>query len=172
MALVKCQECGHQVSRDAKACPACGTRKFDTSGNWVMWVIGGVATVMVLVGVSKNDAETRQQENLAAIVQASKTPEQRAAEFAAKQKAEAEFQFAVSAAKAVRASMKNPKSFELVSAGLVDGGALCLIYRGTNGFNAVVTQEAAVKRNGKLGAWNKDCAGKPVKDVASIRYAM
>lgn len=172
MALVKCAECGHQVSRDAKACPSCGTAKFDKSGGWVKWVIVGIATVMIVIGLSDNEDKKRAAEAATAAREAAKSPEQRAAEAAARAKREADFQFALSAAKAVRAGLKNPKSFELVSAGLVDGGPLCLEYRGTNSFNAVVTQTSVVLRDGKLGQWNKHCAGKSVTDMASIRHAM
>jgi hypothetical protein len=30
LALIKCKECGSQVSRDAKCCPHCGSSRFDT----------------------------------------------------------------------------------------------------------------------------------------------
>ncbi|MNV32166.1 hypothetical protein D3C71_1234930 [compost metagenome] len=173
MALIKCEECGHQVSRDAKACPSCGSTKYDASGDTkVKWVIIGIATVMIVIGVAQNDSKKREAEALTAEIESRKSAEQRAAEAAEKARKAADFQFAVSAAKAVKAAMKNPASFELVYAGLVDGGPLCLQYRGTNSFNAIVTQFTVIKRDGKIGKWDKDCANVAQRDMKSIRHAM
>lgn len=38
MALVKCKECGNQVSTEAKACPTCGAKPPRKTGLWT-WVI-------------------------------------------------------------------------------------------------------------------------------------
>ena len=86
--------------------------------------------------------------------------------------AEADFQFAVRAAKMVKASAKDPSSFEVVQAGLVPGGPVCIIYRAKNGFNAVTTEVIAVRRNMSKGNWNKECARSGLTDVSHIRKAM
>lgn len=86
--------------------------------------------------------------------------------------AEADFQFAVKAAKMVKASAKDPGSFEVVQAGLVPGGPVCIIYRAKNSFNAVTTEMIAVRRNMSKGNWNKDCARSGLTDVSHIRKAM
>lgn len=86
--------------------------------------------------------------------------------------AEADFQFAVRAAKMVKASAKDPSSFEVVQAGLVPGGPVCIVYRAKNGFNAVTTEMIAVRRNMSRGNWNKECAKSGLTDVSHIRKAM
>jgi hypothetical protein len=92
-----------------------------------------------------------------------------AAEVAAKAKREAEFQFGILATKLVKNSLKNPASFQFVDAGVVDGGALCLTYRATNSFNAIITDQIAIKRNLQKGDWNKECGGKSVPDMNHIK---
>ncbi|MGN8004153.1 hypothetical protein ACTJKQ_13275 [Acidovorax sp. 22279] len=86
--------------------------------------------------------------------------------------AEADFQFAVKAAKLVKASAKDPSSFEVVQAGLVSGGPVCIVYRAKNSFNAVTTEMVAVRRNMSRGNWNKECARSGLTDVSHIRKAM
>ena len=94
-----------------------------------------------------------------------KTPEQKAAE-------EARFQIDVLKIKAMREKMKNPASFQLLQAARMDSGALCVVYRATNGFNAVVTEQKAITVGGSLGEWNKLCAGKSGEDISYIRQAL
>lgn len=185
MALVNCLECGHAVSTEAVSCPGCGSLKFaqrtpnreqekTKSHSLLITAAAGVVvlTVMTLVLSSHGDSATTRAK-VAAAVEAAKTPEQRAAEAAEKAKKEADFQFAVVAARALKASLKNPASFELVSAILVDGGGpLCLEYRGTNSYNAVITERAAIKRDYKIGKWALECSSKSGSDMKSIRHAM
>lgn len=69
----------------------------------------------------------------------------------------------------IKESMKNPASFDLVSAILVEGDAVCLVYRGTNSFNATITEQAAamgavVSKSPKQ--WNKYCADKTGTEYA------
>ena len=96
---------------------------------------------------------------------APKTPEQKAAE-------EARFQLDALKIRAMREKMKNPASFKLLQAARMDSGALCVVYRATNGFNAVVTEQKAIAVNGSLGDWNKLCAGKSGEDISYIRQAL
>ena len=51
MALVKCKECGHDVSTNAKACPNCGARPPSKSGiGWALFVgIGAVVALLLFV---------------------------------------------------------------------------------------------------------------------------
>lgn len=187
MALVNCVECGYAVSTDAHACPGCGSVKFapwsapdgraQTKSHALLITAGAgivVVTVMTLALSSRGDsAETKAK--VAAAVEASKTPQQRAqdsAERAIKAGREADFQFAVRAAKGVKLGMKNPASFELVSATLIHTGALCMNFRGTNSFNAVVTQSAVVRRDFAMGDWSADCTGKAGQDMMLIRHAL
>lgn len=100
------------------------------------------------------------------VVQAApKTPEQKAAE-------EARFQIDVLKIKALRDKLKNPSSFKLLQAARMDSGALCVVYRATNGFNAVVTEQKAIAVSGSLGDWDKLCAGKSGENISYIRQAI
>lgn len=69
----------------------------------------------------------------------------------------------------VKANLKNPASFELVSATLVADSVVCLVYRGTNSFNAIITEQATamgvvVSKSAKQ--WNKYCADQSGQDYA------
>lgn len=163
MALVKCKECGGSVSTKAVACPACGAQR-PRRTSLLTWVVTALVVAAVGAWIVGGDGLKR-SENVSkaarSVVQAVQDP-----------KDEADFQFAVIAAKAVRASLKDPASFEIVRAGLIDGGALCLEYRGKNSFGAVTVERIAVTRAGKKGDWNKECGGKSGEDMGRIKYAM
>jgi hypothetical protein len=47
MALIKCGECGHQVSTRAEACPGCGAKP-KTTGFWKVLLLA----LLLLVGLS------------------------------------------------------------------------------------------------------------------------
>ena len=51
MALVKCKECGHEVSTKAKACPKCGAEQ-PKGTSLTTWIVGGVFAVIVFSCVS------------------------------------------------------------------------------------------------------------------------
>jgi len=170
MALIKCKECGNQVSSVAKTCPGCGakTPKRHTKAQWLFI---GLATV----GIVSCIANTQNKEEAAAAVEAKKTPEQRAAESAAKLKKEAEFQRVVAGAKLLKQGAKNPKSFELDSALLMADGTICYQYHATNSFNAVVPgfyALSATKGSDQVSDWNKWCGGKTGTDFTYARRAL
>ena len=52
---------------------------------------------------------------------------------------------------------------------IVPSGAVCLVYRGTNSYNAVVTEQIAVSKDGKRGTWNKLCGGQTATDYSNAR---
>lgn len=89
---------------------------------------------------------------------------------------EREFQTVVAGARWLKENMHNPKSFELVSAFVTDGGkAICYEYRGTNAFNAIVKNHRVISdtvNSGKATDWNKHCAGKAGTDYSYARHAI
>lgn len=98
-----------------------------------------------------------------------KTPEQ----IEMSKKEEAAFQMDVLKVRALRESMKNPASFELVSALRIDGtSVLCVTYRGTNSFNAITTEHQAISRDLKFINWSKNCAGKSGEDMKRIKHGL
>lgn len=80
------------------------------------------------------------------------------------------------AASTIKENMHNPASFDLVSAVIMDDDAVCLVYRGTNGFGGIVTSRAsAMGRVVSFSAtqWNKYCAGRNGRDLAdAVRRAV
>jgi|JI10StandDraft_1071094.scaffolds.fasta_scaffold89578_5 hypothetical protein len=100
---------------------------------------------------------------------------------AAKLLEEAEFQRAVKIARALKAGLKNPASFDLTAATRTEAGALCFEYRGTNSFNAVVPSYAVVPPDGQAAAgsardvaaaWAKHCANRQATSIRHIARAM
>jgi hypothetical protein len=167
MSLTKCRECGKEVSTEAKACPHCGIKNPappSRAGNVIKLIIGAVMLAFIVKCI--NTGEEAKNEKAAA--EARKTPEQRAAEAAR----ETEFQNVVARLRALKASTKNPASFELVSATLMNDGTLCAEYRGTNSFNAVVPGQTAITSAGAVVPWNKHCAGKSGRDFLFARQAL
>jgi hypothetical protein len=99
---------------------------------------------------------------------------------AAEELAERRFLEAARVARALKASMKNPRSFELVETLRMDSGALCFTYRATNSFNAVVPGHAvyhggsivASGHDGFTARWNRHCGGKTGTAVRGLAYAL
>jgi hypothetical protein len=110
-----------------------------------------------------------------------KTPEQSRAEAVAKQKSELRFQLAVLGAKALRNSARNPDSFKLSQARLMDDGAACYTYRAQNGFGGMNIGHAVLSPAGTILSedaagftrlWNKECRGKTGEEKAwEVGYA-
>ncbi|UVC08676.1 hypothetical protein IHQ71_26700 [Rhizobium sp. TH2] len=85
-----------------------------------------------------------------------------------------EYQLYSAALRRMVTALKNPDSFVLVNALKVKDGNLCITYRGTNSFNAIVTEAAvigkdmAVRTDAK--SWKKRCAGKSGERYTHIGY--
>lgn len=186
MAIVTCKECKAEVSSQAAACPKCGAPPPKGTSRLTLLAIGCVLFVAFKCTVDGLAESSAGADRRAA--DAKLTPEERASrELAqqamakARQEEERLFQLAVGFARTVKAGMKNPASFELTDATRMADGALCLQYRGTNSFNAVIPNYAVLTQdgrasNGSAGAvaslWNKHCAGKSGEDVTRIRHAL
>ena len=172
MAMIECKECKTQISDQAAVCPKCGAknvaqRRKTSAGTWF---VGGLAAIIAVSCITSMESSKVERDRIADkknAAEAAKSPAQKASEAAAVKHDAQEFTFAVTAAKAVKASRKDPTSFELVSAGVVDGGALCMTYRARNAFNAIVTEQVAIRRTYEIGQWNKDCAK---HNVVSMNY--
>jgi len=160
MALIKCPECGADVSENATVCPKCG-EKMPKKTSLFTWMVAALILIGVGISLTKPDAPPPPK----------KTPEQLAAEI----KREAEFQRVVRVAKLVKASAKNPASFTLTFAGLTNQGAICIEYRATNSFNAVVPGNyvvAGATAGDSPALWNKHCANQRLTDYSFARQAL
>jgi hypothetical protein len=110
------------------------------------------------------------------------TPEQKAEQAAKKAFEDAEAkQFArdVLAVRRLQAAMKNPASFRFERASRMEDGTLCVFYRATNSFNAIVPGQAVITsnqivvsddRDRFIPAWNRRCANKPNTNVDEIKH--
>ena len=175
MAIVKCRECGKDISTDAKNCPHCGVAKPappSKAGNYIKLAVGAVLVIAMVRCINENEDRKTNADAERQRIEATKTPGQKAAEVAAKAKSEADFQSVVARLRSLKASTKNPASFELVEAWLMDDGTACVVYRGTNSFNAVVTESKAISKDMKVVDWNRFCGGKSGTDMKYARQAL
>lgn len=156
MALIECKECGKQISDEAKRCPSCGA-KVKKPASFVWWILGA----MVIYGF------------VSGTMNPSEPPQKTEAEKQAEAAEGAKLGWDILRIKALKEGTKNPASFELVDAIRMDDQALCITYRGTNSFNAVVTENKVLLKDGKTGVWNKSCSGKTGSDVTKkVRGAL
>ncbi len=186
MAIVTCKECKAEVSSQAAACPKCGAPPPKETSRLTLLALGCVLFVAfkcTVDGLAEPSADADRKS-----VDAKLTPEERAARdraqesmAKARQEEERRFQLAVGFARTLKAGMKNPASFELTDAIRTADGTLCLQYRGTNSFNAVIPNYAVLTQDGRASngsagtvasLWNKHCAGKSGDDVTRIRHAL
>lgn len=155
MTIASCTECGKPVSTEASACPHCGAKPPQKTSKLTI-VIG----LLMLVGLVIAFGNGGQPAPAAAAPDPQKV---------------LNFRQAVGTLDYVKGAMKNPKSFELVSLVRVDGPAMCVEYRGTNSFNAVVLQRHVISdtvNSSSVQAWNQNCAGKTGEDFSHARHAI
>ena len=112
------------------------------------------------------------------------TEEQKAEQAAKKAKDDidnAKFYRDVAVVRQLKASMKNPASFELEEAIRMDDGTLCISYRARNSFNAVIPGEAVITKDriytsdnrSSFAAQNKKlCANKSGRNMIHIRVML
>lgn len=82
MALIKCKECGKEISSQAESCPNCG-RKKPRPTSVVTWIIAGILVCGVISAISesgKKDDQAAAEAEAKAAKLAIMTPEQRAAQ--------------------------------------------------------------------------------------------
>lgn len=166
MALMKCMECGNDVSTQAKACPKCGAKvsKPKKPTSRAVKMLGVLVAVAVVAGA----VQTKMQFAQFAEREAEKSPEQKAQEQADRTKHEAQARTAAAGAAALKGSMKDPLSFDLTSLTVKPSGAACYEYRAKNGFGATFPSSAVLSADGKLlmqeqpggafaSVWNREC---------------
>jgi C1A family cysteine protease len=170
----------------------------------VLLSIFGIGFVVMLV-VGNQSKKEREQEDLLRLEQEQKrfsslSPEMQAKELAQREKlkkeaaekaeieakkAEAEKQtrsIALLGAKSLKASMKDPDTFEIKDVIHMEDGSICYTYRAKNSFNAMLQGNAVVDTSEKemkilvsgrdgnkfVSVWNKHCAKKSGKDLTDI----
>lgn len=163
MAMTKCGECGHAISTRAKACPSCGAvPKARTSlVTWIVAIFFGLPMLFAVIVTASKSGE-------APPAKVDKAPTQE----------DIAMQRAVAGARLLKKAMRDPDSFKLESAFVINGShAVCYGYRARNGFGGMNRDHAVLARDGtrfltsgdpgfeKL--WNAECANKPGREVAT-----
>jgi len=184
MTIVKCHECGNDVSTEAKTCPSCGVKvKKPTSRTTI--VLGSLLAFSFGAAILDTQHATTTRQTAEAERLAALTPEQRSAEEAAKAAREIQLQRAIAGAMMLKKSMKDPRAFELTQLTVMPDGTACYDFRGKNSFGATFPTAAVITTKGKLltqerdknafvNAWNAACTrsgGTNITALAQDRLA-
>jgi len=153
MSLKTCRECGASVSSSASSCPLCGAKPKKIRFFRIIFL-----TLIAVLAV-KCSMDMNQPKKEKVLTE----------EDIAKEK---KFRRAVVITQALKGSLHNPSSFELVSAIQMDDETLCITFRAKNQYNAIVARQIAVTKDGNEGNWSKYCAGKTGDDLRGLKYAI
>lgn len=169
MAIINCGECGAPVSTEAKSCPACGAsrkvfRRPAGTKKQTSWLkkIGIVFGVMFGVSLVGGIAAGVSGTNSGAQTESTQDKQQKHMTYQA-----------YLAAKAVKASLRNPDSlsFEQILAN-DDGSIICMTYRAQNGFGGMNIEHVVFKDGDPSQSharWHAHCAGKILNDVTAVQ---
>lgn len=172
MALVKCRECGGEVSTAAAACPKCGAKPASSiSARSVLGVLFIGFLMYRCTLRSESDEPAKPAPLSADPVQAAKAAEYATA---AALKKEIAFRRVVMMLTELKRAQRDPDSlvWEDISA-KADASVMCIRYRSRNGFggmNKGMLVVANKKASDKSAAWNKHCAGHG-KELEQFDYA-
>lgn len=163
MALIKCKECGGDVSTEAGACPKCGAKPPKQTSTATI-VIGGFFALVVGSYVLNSTGS-----------QGSKSAPP-AAKSAEEVKADLELNTAIAVGRVLKKSAKDPSSFKMESFVVYPGGPACYEYRAKNSFGAIVPAKAVFDGTAALTSendgsrfikvWNSVCTKPGGKDRA------
>jgi len=172
MALIKCGECGREVSSTAKTCPQCGAKvakvkvKKQVSPLVALFVVA--MGVFIVYGVMKGNQQQEDKQSAEAARVAALTPEQRTQEAADHAKRDSQITAGARGALVLKHAAKDPEAFELRSAVVKHDEATCYNYRAKNSYGAVMPGWAVLSPKGRMyvkeqdedgfaRAWNKEC---------------
>ena len=172
MALIKCHECGNEVSTEAKACPKCGAKvrlpaPAKTSVSFSISRTGWFVIGLVILVASY-------QQYLKSEADAAITPEQRAADAKRKAKYDKQLSAALAAASIFLKDAREPDSVKVLEARVNDEGTVvCARFSGRNGFGGISVQQMAFISNllsSSTDTWNKYCL-EPMSDFGALTQA-
>lgn len=156
MALIKCKECGNEISSQAKTCPQCGHPTPKRTSTFT-WIVAAFIVFAVLQATFRTKTPAT-----------SPTPEQTALN-AKKDEEDFKRQDAARLAVAmIKSYSKNPSSVKIEAlASNKDATLICAMFRATNSFNAVVPGSYVMK-NGKQSFDGNEVTRSCGKNQASI----
>lgn len=150
MSMIKCQECGKEISNQADACPHCGAKPTLGSGCFV--VILAALAVFGTIGVMSSKESPPPLPPV---------PVKTAAQIAQDKKSEATRLMVLMYMQALKKDLRDPDSIVWESVRANDNASvICMEYRAKNGFGGMNRDVIAVIDNHvKRGttAWNKHC---------------
>jgi hypothetical protein len=169
MAMIECAECGNEVSSKVASCPKCGVR-YARKPLGFSGFIGVLLLGVVLLTAFSSILSSGSSSGTSSPPSSSKppeTPEQKAE----RERKDAAVQRATVGAVVLKKSMRDPESFKLESALVIDGSrAVCYDYRAKNGFGGTNVGQAVLAGDGTTfktsemagftRLWNKECASK------------
>jgi RNA polymerase subunit RPABC4/transcription elongation factor Spt4 len=134
MALIKCKECGSEVSSSAKTCPKCGVPmpKKTSRATWMLLII-----VVGIISMSfLNETKPTTQ----------KTPEE-----VAKEKSDQDRNYKVLlGAKSIKQSLRDPDSLKFDSVIVMDDNVTCYKYFAKNGLGGMNKEGAVLTNTGDM----------------------
>lgn len=154
MALIKCHECGNEISTEAKVCPRCGAApKYRPGVGIVAFAI--LAVLFGVYGTTRNSHAP--------------TPQKTEAEIASNWR----FQMGAAAANSLKRQLRDPESLEILNIFSNDKATvLCLKYRARNGFGGYNVEYQIITENGtsqETEDWNRYCTSE-MYDVTSVKH--
>jgi len=169
MAMINCGECGASVSTEAKACPGCGAnrkvfRRSPDAGKRMSWPKKILIGFGIFFGVSF----------VVAIANGGSGTGQQAKAESSQDKLEKDRDYeAYLAAKALKASLRNPDSlsFDQILAS-DDGSIICITYRAQNGFGGMNIEHVVFKDGDPSRSharWDRNCAYKMLNEVTAVQ---
>ena len=176
MALIKCKECGNDVSTQAQSCPKCGAvvaKQKKPTGCGTLLIALFCAFVVVAIIISRVSGDKGDAASDAGL-----TPSQASA----KHLHDLAVVRAGEGAKLLKQSMRDPDSFKLSQALIMDSGAVCYEFRAHNGFGGMDVGHAVYASDGVTfksntdpgfeDIWNAECQGKQGEDYSGGLNAM
>lgn len=162
MALVRCGECGKQVSNKAATCPSCGAKPNRTKLS--TWIVAGLGIMVIITLMSENSQQPTKGAGYVAPQKSS-----------AQKRHEAAVQRAAMGAMALKKNMRNPDMFKLSSIIEMSTKALCFEYRAQNGFGGMNVERAVLAPDDKSflnssapgfdRLWSAWCANKTGSEI-------
>ena len=153
MALQKCDECGHDVSTQAKTCPSCGAKMPQH-----VTLIGAILVIGIIgtIAYSCTRAGIDDHAQLSPLEADQKFREVKAAAYI----------------NVLKKSLNDPESLQ-ISQMYMDqqGGVMCMEYRARNAFNALILKHMIVngeKVSEDAKDWNGMCGSGSMYDMTAF----
>ena len=155
MALIKCHECGAEISSESKSCPKCGAKPpYRPSAVFVLIVV-----LLVVFAVKASFTEHKPPRE--------KTPEEIAADHRTR--------MAYVMMRKIKTNLREPDSLDVIQVYSNDkADLLCMKYRARNGFGGYSVGYYVIGEFGDsdhVRAWNTFCTGE-MYDVTAAKHLL